>query len=110
MSIQKEERVSERVEQIMDGFTALDDASKMMLDSMVKTFAWYEVSCDDLMERIDREGLLVGDGEMRKENPALAVLHKTAARKQEYFGKIMTVARRAQSDESSEMMDFIADA
>jgi hypothetical protein len=99
----KDERVNARVEQIMSGFTGIDGASQIMLESMVRTFAWYDISCDDLMTVIDQEGMLV-DG---SENANLAVLHKTAARKQEYFSKIMTAARRAQSDEANDLMEFV---
>ena len=99
----KEERVRAKSQEIMAGFDGIDAATRLMLADMVDTFAWYSVTCEDLMAAVDREGTVV-DG---KENPNLAVLHKTSSRKHEYFGKISTVARRAQSDESDALMDFI---
>lgn len=103
MAKTKAERVQAKTDEIMNGFSGIDEATRLMLSDMVSTFAWYSVTCEDLMAQVDKEGMVV-DG---KENANLAVLHKTSSRKHEYFGKISTVARRAQADETDALMEFI---
>lgn len=98
------ERTREKTEQLMEGLSGVDDATTLILRDMVEQFAWYSVTCTDLREQISREGNLI-EG---KENPSLAVLHKTSSRMHEFGSKIATIARRAQADETDALMDFIA--
>ena len=109
------ERKNEKVKQLTDkmaaGFDGIDEGTKMLLTDMAETYCWYAVTCDDLREKVDTEGVLIeGANGGVKENPAAAALHKMAGRKHEYFSKILTARRRAESDDSDAMADFIMES
>ena len=98
------ETVDEKTAKMMDGLAGVDEATTLILKELVEQFAWYSVACAGLREEITRQGYLV-DG---RENPNLAVLHKTSSRMHEYGSKIATIARRAQGEQEDALMDFIA--
>lgn len=100
----KDARVQIRFEEMAGRLAGIDEGSRVLIEDMVSTYAWYAVTVDDLIAQIDKEGVLV-DG---KENPACAVLHKMSGRKHEYFAKIQTATRKAQGEQEDALMDFIA--
>lgn len=106
----KDARVAEVAEGLCATFEGMDECMFALLSEMAKTYAWFAVSCDDLMADLDREGLLVPGLHGDKENPKVGVLHKMSARKMEYFAKIQTARNRemqSAESESDALMDFV---
>lgn len=103
----KDARIKKLARQIEKSAANLDDTTKILVESMAADYAWFSVTCDDLKDEIDKEGVEVDGLHGSKENPKVGILHKMTARKHEYFTKILTAIRRASNDDADSLEEFL---
>lgn len=104
----RDERVDDMMGEI-DGYLAkLDGAEAVMTRDMLRTFCWYTVKVDDLMDAIETEGIIIDTPNGPKANPANTVLHQYSQRKADYYQKCLRSLSHAGAEAVDKLAEFCA--
>lgn len=103
-------RVDEMMGSIEAHLSKLDGAEALMTRDMLRTFCWYTVKVDDLMDALEAEGIIIDTPGGPRANPANTVLHQYSQRKADYYQKCLRSLSHAGAEAVDRLAEFCSGA
>lgn len=108
----REQEIERQVQLMYDTISpALEpmlEAEKTLTQDMLRSYCWFTVNVNELTRIVDREGAIIFGERGLKEHPAVGAIAKLAAKKSDYYAKIMRQLRESGVDASDDLGAFIA--
>lgn len=85
----KSQDVSELAERLVPLAEGFPPAERLMIEELMRDYAWLKATVDELKEEVDSEGVIVETPSGPRKNPALDALHQQMGRKNDCFARIV---------------------
>lgn len=103
----KEGSVGELVERLVPLAEGFPPAERLMIEELMRDYAWLKATVDELKAEVDADGAIVETPAGPRKNPALDALHQQMGRKNDCFARIVREMGKAGGAAADAITEFL---